>query len=96
MSEPLTDPDTGPAEDDPWVWQGFYGPMATAVAAKLVTDADPRVGVWIPLPGQPPLPVDESAEDGMFAVQTRPGNPVPTPAGMKPARAAMVGRMVGG
>ena len=37
-----------------WVWQGFFGPMADAVAAKAETDADARAGVWVPVAGAPP------------------------------------------
>ena len=78
-----------------WVWQGFFGPMKAAIAAKASTDADPRVGVWVPLPGEPPQRVDKAGTTGMFAVQTRRGEPVETPAGVLEAEPAMVGRMVG-
>ncbi len=78
-----------------WVWQGFFGPMVDAVAGKALTDEDQRAGVWVPLPSAPPLPVDVNGVMGMFAVQTRPGNPIPTPAGLLEADPAMVGRMVG-
>jgi hypothetical protein len=79
-----------------WVWQGFFGPMADAVAAKVLTDQDQRAGVWIPLPGEPPLPVDETNAVGMFAVQTRRGDPIPKPAGLRKANPRIVGRLVGG
>lgn len=83
--------------DDPteWVWQGFFGPMDAAVAGKVVTDADTRCGVWVPMQGEPPRAVDVDATMGMFAVQTRAGSPVPRPAGLLEADPAMVGRMVG-
>lgn len=79
-----------------WVWQGFFGSMADATAAKMLTDEDPRAGVWLPLPGEPPMPVDTAGAMGMFAVQTRPENPIPRPAALREANSAMVGRMVGG
>ena len=78
-----------------WVWQGFYGPKATATAAKAITDNDLRAGAWVPVQGQPPLRVDTTDTQAMFAVQTRPDNPIPTPAGMLEADPVMVGRMVG-
>jgi hypothetical protein len=78
-----------------WVWQGFFGPIAAAVAGKLLTDEDQRAGVWVPLPGEPPRAVDVDGVMGMFAVQTRPENQIPTPAGLMQADPAMVGRMVG-
>lgn len=78
-----------------WVWQGFYGPKATATAAKAITDNDTRAGAWVPVKGAPPLRVDVGDTQAMFAVQTRPGNPIPTPAGLLQADPAMVGRMVG-
>jgi hypothetical protein len=78
-----------------WVWQGFFGQMADAVAGKALTDEDQRAGVWVPLPGEPPRAVDVNGVMGMFAVQTRPDNPIPTPAGLLEADPAMVGRMVG-
>lgn len=78
-----------------WVWQGFFGPMAVAAAAKLITDADTRAGVWVPLQGEPPRAVDVGGTMGMFAVQTRASAPVQCPAGMMEADPVMVGRMVG-
>jgi len=77
-----------------WVWQGFFGPYVDAVAAKALTDADMRAGVWVPVQGEPPLPVDVDGVMGMFAVQTRPDIPIPAPTGMLEADPAMVGRMV--
>jgi hypothetical protein len=82
-------------EPNEWVWQGFFGPMAAAAAAKLSTDADSRVGVWVPLPDEPPQRVDRNGTMGMFAVQTRRSNPVETPLGVLEADPAMVGRMIG-
>jgi len=82
-------------ETSEWVWQGFFGPMAAATAAKASTDTDPRIGVWVPLPGEPPQRVDRNGTMGMFAVQTRRNNPVETPLGVLEAEPAMVGRMVG-
>lgn len=82
---------TPPAE---WVWQGFYGPMSDAIAAYGEVVVGHAVGVLVPLEGGP-MPVDEEGIDGMFAVQTRPDAPIPTPPGMRRARADMVARMVG-
>ncbi|MBX9596138.1 MAG: hypothetical protein K2X46_17365 [Roseomonas sp.] len=81
-----------------WVWQGFFGPMADAIAGKAVTDALPGevAGVKVPLPGEPPQTVDLTGAMGMFAIQTRLGAPFATPAGLLEANPAMVGRMVGG
>lgn len=80
-----------------WVWQGFFGPMADAVAGKAITDALPSevAGVKVPLPGEPPVAVDLGGEVGMFAIQTRPESPFAIPAGLKAAQASMVGRLVG-
>lgn len=78
-----------------WNWQGFYGPRATAIAAKVIIDKDTRAGAWVPVQGQPPLRVDTTDTHAMFAVQTRPSNPIPTPEGMLEADPGMVGRMVG-
>lgn len=84
---------------DEWVWQGFYGPAAAVAAGMAVVYADPRVGVRVPLPTgdelPTPIPVDEDGLDAMFAVQTRRGDPIPTPEGCRAARGEMVGRMVG-
>lgn len=78
-----------------WVPQGWYGPMPAAQAAYAATVIDgTQVGALIPLEGGPTA-VDEAGEDGMFAVLVRPDNPLPTPPGMKAARADMVLRMVG-
>jgi hypothetical protein len=77
-----------------WVWQGFFGPVAEAIAGKALTDVDSRAGVWVPLPGEPPMPVDVEGVMLMFAVQTRPGDPIPTPSGMLEADPSLVGRMV--
>jgi hypothetical protein len=77
-----------------WVWQGFYGPMASAQAAWEGVTVGASVGVLVPLEGGA-MPVDEDGEDGMFAVQTRANAPMPKPAGMKIARPEMVARMVG-
>lgn len=83
-----------------WVWQGFYGPAATVAAAMPAVYADARVGARVPLhegegEAPAPLPVDAEGLDGMFAVMTRRTAPVPTPKGLRAARPAMVGRMVG-
>ena len=83
------------AEVELWVWQGFFGPMAAAIAGKRLTDKDSRAGAWVPLPSEPPRAVDVGGVMGMFAVQTRPDSPIPTPAGLLEADPAMVGRMVG-
>lgn len=83
--------------DDLWIWQGFFGPMAAAVAGKAVTDAlgGDIAGVKVPIAGAAPVPVDLDGEIGMFAIQTRPDAPVAVPAGLKPAQPSMVGRLVG-
>lgn len=80
-----------------WVWQGFYGPTATAEAAKLVAESQPAsvVGVIIPAIGAGVVPVDADGEEAMFAVQTRADAPLPTPAGLRVARPEIVGRLVG-
>lgn len=79
---------------DPWVWQGFYGPLDAATAAYNQVTIGEVVGVLIPQEGGP-ASVDEDDTDWMFAVQTRPDNPMPTPPGMKSARRERVGRLVG-
>lgn len=86
-----------PALADPWVWQGFFGPMAAAIAGKAITDGLPgeTAGVKVPIPDEPPQAVDTSGAMGMFAIQTRPEAPVATPAGLMEANPAMVGRLVG-
>jgi hypothetical protein len=87
--------DTMDEQDAPlWVWQGFYGPMAAAQSAYAAVQIGPDLGVLVPAEGGP-MPVDDDSEDGMFAVQTRPGSLMETPVGMKAARGDMVGRMVG-
>lgn len=78
-----------------WVWQGFFGPMAIATAAKKIIDKDSRAGVWVPLQDDPPAKVDTGGSLGMFAVQTRIGDPIQTPDGLMEADPGMVGRMVG-
>lgn len=82
-------------QEDPWVPQGFFSPMATATAAKTSLDYDPRIGAMRPDPGQPPAPVDKEGTVGMFAVHSRPGNPIPCPPGMREADPALVGRLLG-
>ena len=81
--------------DDAWVWQGWEGPLEVATAAKLVTDQDARAGVWVPMSGAPPELMDVGGTVGMFAVQTRPSNPIPCPEGLKEMRPDIVGRMFG-
>lgn len=78
-----------------WVWQGFYGWMAEATAAKAIIDNDMRAGAWVPVQGQPPLAVDVGGTQAMFAVMTRKGAPIPTPSGLLQADPALVGRLVG-
>ncbi len=80
-----------------WVWQGFYGPTATAQAAKLVAEQHPAsvVGVIIPAIGAGVVPVDLEGTEAMFAVQTRADAPLPTPEGLRVARPEIVGRLVG-
>ena len=77
-----------------WVWQGFYGPMETARAAYDTLVIGHDLGALVPLETGP-MPVDEDGIDGMFAVMTRPAQPMPTPPGLRAARADMVSRMVG-
>jgi hypothetical protein len=91
----MSEDDMDEQEEPLWVRQGFYGAMEAAEAAWAAVVVDGvQVGALVPLEGGP-APVDEDGEDGMFAVWTRPGAPVATPAGMKAARPDMVGRMVG-
>lgn len=78
-----------------WVWQGWFGPMPAAVAAKAITDADSRAGVWVPVQGAPPASVNRSGTIGMIAVLTRANAPISTPHGMEEADPAIVGRLVG-
>jgi len=47
-----------------WVWQGWFVPMADAVAAKRATDADSRAGVWVPVQGEPPARGGPGGHDG--------------------------------
>jgi hypothetical protein len=78
-----------------WGWQGFFGAAAAVAAAKVTLDNDVRVGVWVPLQGEPPRAVDKSGVMAMFAVQTRADAQVPCPAGLLEADPGMVGRLVG-
>jgi hypothetical protein len=80
-----------------WVWQGFFGPTATALAAKLEAELLPVsvVGVIIPPVGAGVVPVDLDGVDAMFAVQSREDAPLPVPAGLRAARPEIVGRLVG-
>jgi hypothetical protein len=80
--------------DNEWVWQGFFGPKAAAIAGKALTDNDVRAGAWMPEKGEPPMPVDVGGTMAMFAVITRRNAPIATPAGLMQADPAMVGRMV--
>lgn len=83
------------SDDTPlWVWQGFFGPMPAAVTAWSGVTFGERVGVLVPAQTGP-MPVDTGGSMGMFAVQTRPHDPMPVPAGMYEADPSMVGRMVG-
>lgn len=81
------------SDASPWMQQGWYGPMATVAAAKEALTGDPRLGGMLPAAGEPPAAVDESGEDGMFAVATT--EPIATPAGLKEARVDIVARLVG-
>ena len=84
-----------------WVWQGFFGPMAAAVAAKQSTDTDIRAGAWVPVQDEPPRAVDPRTQRvGMWAVQVRPDAQIPLSpaweaAGILEADPAMVGRLLG-
>lgn len=80
-----------------WVWQGFYGPAAFAMTAKLAAEEKPSsvVGVIVPAIGAGVVPVDAEGEEAMFAVQTRADAPLPTPVGLRVARPEIVGRLVG-
>lgn len=82
------------SEAQEWVWQGFYGPKAAVAAAKAITDNDTRAGAWVPVQGDPPMPVDVGETQAMFAVMTREGAPIPTPTGLLEANPAIVGRLV--
>lgn len=89
MSETQPDPNE-------WVWQGWEADAATAAARKAAMDYDPRHGAILPQPGDPPLPWNTARTRAIWAVQTRRGNPIPTPAGCDEADPAIVGRLVGG
>ncbi len=80
-----------------WVWQGFFGPAAVAMTAKVAAEALPAsvVGVIVPPVGAGVVAVDVDGVDAMFAVQTRADAPLPTPAGLRVARPEIVGRLVG-
>jgi hypothetical protein len=78
-----------------WVWQGWMGPMADAVAGKALTDVDARAGARVPEPDVAPAFFDAVGTYGMFGVQTRRGSPIETPAGLIAAREDIVGRMLG-
>jgi hypothetical protein len=80
-----------------WIWQGFYGPKATVLAAKLETEQLPSsvVGVIIPPIGQGTVDVDPDGSEAMYAVQTRTSAPLPVPDGLRAARPEIVGRLVG-
>ncbi len=80
-----------------WVWQGFYGPTADALAAKLVAEllSAAVVGVIVPPIGGGVVAVDDGGAEGMFAVQTRADVPLSTPSGLRVARPEIVGRLVG-
>lgn len=77
-----------------WVWQGFYGWTAEVGAAKAIIDNDVRAGAWVPVQGQPPMPIDVGGSQAMFAVMTRKGAPIPVPEGLLEADPATVGRLV--
>lgn len=77
-----------------WVWQGFFGPIDAAQEAYDNVELSADLGVLVPSAGGP-ISVDTGGRMGMFAVQTRPAAPIPTPAGMIQADPAMVGRLVG-
>lgn len=80
-----------------WVWQGFFGPAAVAMTAKVAAEQHPAsvVGVIIPAIGGGVVPVDVEGVEAMFAVQTRADAPLATPAGLRVARPEIVGRLVG-
>lgn len=80
-----------------WVWHGFFGPMAAAVAGKAITDALPGdvAGVKVPLPGEPPIAVDLGAPPACSPSRPGPDALVATPSGLAAANPAMVGRLVG-
>lgn len=80
-----------------WVWQGFFGPVGAAGAAKLAAEQLPAsvVGVIIPAMGAGVVPVDVDGLEAMFAVQTRADAPLATPEGLRVARPEIVGRLVG-
>ena len=83
-------------EEAEWFWQGFFGQMPDAIAAKIQTDESALAGAWLPQRGEPPLPADQAAQWGMFGVMVRKDAPMTAPANMIEANAALVGRMVGG
>lgn len=83
------------SEEVLWVWQGWEGPLDVATAAKLLIDEDARAGAWVPMAGEPPELMDVNGTTGMFAVLTRPANPIPCPEGLTEIRSDIVGRMFG-
>jgi hypothetical protein len=90
--------DTMDEQDAPlWVWQGFERPLDAAIAGKALTDALPPevAGVKVPMPGEPMRAWNKAGTRFLWAIQTRPDNPVPAPEGCEEADPALVGRMVG-
>ena len=83
--------------DNPdWKWRGFYGPMATVAAAYAAHHVNALGGlIGVRVPEGEPIAVDVDGQDGMFAVQIPPDAEIATPAGLKRANDAMVGRMTG-
>ena len=82
--------------DGLYEWQGFFGPMAVATAAKAQTEGDGRTYAWVPQVGEPPMPADVGGTVGMFAFLVRPGAKLECPAGLFEAPAGLAGRLVGG
>jgi hypothetical protein len=83
------------SEEVLWVWQGWTGPMAVVTEAKRLVDADPRAGAWVPMVDDPPEPMDVGGATGVFAVMTRPANPIPCPDGLLELRPDVVRSLFG-
>jgi len=83
--------------DEPWVWQGFEGPLVEAAAGKAVTDALPGeiAGVKVPIPGEPPILWNKARTRAIWAIQVRPDARVSVPDGCEEAETSFVGRLVG-
>jgi hypothetical protein len=80
---------------DDWIWQGFEAPIAVADGAKATMDQDPRAGARVPRFGEPPYRYLKNGSRAVWAVLTRPGDPMPCPAGCGELQPDVVARVVG-